>query len=218
LVEDVTNYLRNEIGNGILTQGEKLSEISLQKKFGTSRSPIREALRILEREGLVVIHPRKGAYVSNITFEDLNNITIVRANLESLAAQLAIPNLTLENLENMETLLNKMQEETQKLSVIEFTSTHNKFHESFIFACGNRILIDILSKLRRQFFRPEVTSHYFMNNIDNAYNSHLKIIKALKNRDPSEVENAVKNDIITAFSYDKGFWEKSNLTGREEET
>lgn len=217
MVEDVTNYLRNEIGSGILTQGEKLSEISLQKKFGTSRSPIREALRILEREGLVVIHPRKGAYVSNITFEDLNDITIVRADLEALAAKLAIPNLAQEDIENMEILLDKMEEETKKLSVNEYTTTHNMFHELFIFACGNRILIDILSKLRRQFFRPEVTSYYFLNNIENAFSSHLKIIEALKSRDPLEVENAVKSDIITAFSYDKNLWENENtITGREE--
>ena len=211
LVEDVTNYLRDAITSGQFRQGEKLREISLQKMFGTSRSPIREALRIVEREGLVVIRPRRGAYVSHITLEGLNDTTIVRANLEALAARLALPHITISDLKKMERLLNRMEEELKEYSISEFTTTHHEFHETFILCCKNTVLIDILGKLRRQYFRPEITSYYLSNNIENATSGHLKIIKAFKRKNPQEVENVVKDHIITALIVDKNLLDKANF-------
>ncbi|MEA2038204.1 MAG: GntR family transcriptional regulator [Thermodesulfobacteriota bacterium] len=215
LVEDVASYLRDSIVNGTLKQGEKLSETSLQKRFGTSRSPIREALRILEREGLVAIFPRRGACVSNITREDLVDTTIVRANLEALAAKLALPHITHNDLKKMERLLKNMEEELKEYSITKFTTTHHEFHETFILLCKNRVLIDILGKLRRQYFRPEVTSIYFLNNFENAASGHLKIVKAFESRDAQEVENVVKDHIITAFSDNKDLrGNENNKTGK----
>ena len=218
LVEDITSYLRKHIVDGTLRQGEKLSETSLQKRFGTSRSPIREALRILEREGLVAIFPRRGAFVSNITREDLVDTTIVRANLEALAAKLALTHITNNDLKKMERLLKNMEEELNEYSITKFTTTHHEFHETFILRCKNRVLIDILGKLRRQYLRHEVTSIYFLNNFENAASGHLKIVKAFKNRDAQEVENVVKDHIITAFSDNKYLLgNKNNKTGKGKE-
>lgn len=215
LVEDVTSYLREHIVDGTLRQGEKLSEISLQKRFGTSRSPIREALRILEREGLVAIFPRRGAFVSNITLEDLADTTTVKANLEALAARLALPHFTEKHLKKMEMLVRKMMGQLIKYSITEYTTTHHEFHDTFISLCKNKVLIDILGKLRRQYFRPEVTSIYFLNNFENAVSGHIKIVKAFESRDAQEVENVVKDHIITAFSDNKDLWgNKNNKTGK----
>ena len=215
LVEDVTSFLRNAIVSGKLMQGEKLSEPSIQKRFGISRSPIREALRVLDQEGLVVILPRRGAYVNEITLDELNYTTIVVATLEGLAASLALPLLTDKNFKKMDRLVKKMEDEVKEFSVNDYTKTHNDFHETFILPCNNRVLIDLIGKLRRRYVRPRVTSYYFVNNIDDAVKGHLRIIATLKKGDPQEVENVVKNHIMNALINDRDLWEKNMEKGNE---
>lgn len=199
LVEDVKSFLRNNIINGNFTQGEKLSETSLQKKLRISRSPIREALRILAVEGLVEILPRKGAYVKKITMEEMNNMTVVVANLEALAARLALPRLTDKHFKKMVSLVKKMEQQVRKFSTNDYTKTHNDFHETFILPCNNPILTDLVAKLRRLYVRPSITLYYFMNNIEDAVKGHLRIIDTLKKGNPQEVEDVVKNHIINAL-------------------
>ena len=78
---------------GTITSGEKLVENDLCHQFGISRSPLRECFRILESEGLIDIHPRKGTVVKELTPKDIEDVFRVRATLESLAARLAVPNI-----------------------------------------------------------------------------------------------------------------------------
>jgi DNA-binding GntR family transcriptional regulator len=215
LVEDVTSFLRNAIISGKFMQGEKLSEPSIQKRFGISRSPIREALRVLEQEGLVVILPRRGAYVNEITLDDLKATTVVVATLEGLAARLALPLLTDKNFKKMDGLVKKMEKEVREFSINDYTKTHNDFHETFVSPCNNRVLIDLIGKLRRSYVRPRVTSYYFMNNIEDAVSGHLNIIESLKKGDPQEVEDVVKNHVMNALINDRDLWEKNMEKGNE---
>lgn len=209
LVEDLTSFLRNAIVSGKLAQGEKLSETSIQRRFGISRSPIREALRVLDQEGLVVILPRRGAYVNKITLNELNDTTIVVATLEGLAARLALPRLTEKKFKKMVRLVKKMEEEVKEFAINDYTKTHNDFHETFVLPCKNRVLIDSIGKLRRRYVRPRVTSYYFVNNIEDAVKGHLRIIDTLKKGDPQEVENVVKDHIMNALINDRDLWEKN---------
>lgn len=199
LVEEISNSLREAIASGKLKQGEKLSEPRLQRIFETSRSPIREALGVLEREGLVIRIPRKGAYVSDISLEELNDTTVVVASLEGLAARLAVPLLTEWHFSQLDELIKEMEEEVTGYSINGYTITHCRFHEVFVSACGNKILIDLIGNLRKRYVRPRVTSYYFMHDIEHAVSSHVKIIDALRGGDPQEAENAVKDHILTAL-------------------
>ena len=201
IVEDVTRYLRNEIGSGKLKQGEKITERSLQQKWGISRSPIREALRILEQEGLVTILPRRGAFVSDITVDELKETIIVLATLEGLAARLALAHITEKDFKKLEQLLDKMAEEVKAFAVKEFTQTHYEFHRAFAIPCKNKLLIDLNAKLRRRHAIPKVTSYVFMRNMGVMIKSHLKIIEAMKKGNPVTVEKVVKDHLITAFKY-----------------
>jgi DNA-binding GntR family transcriptional regulator len=205
VVQDVTRYLRNEIVSGKLKGGKKLTEISLQKRWGISRSPIREALRILEQEGLVVLVPRKGAYVSEITVDELKDTTIVVAALEGLASRLALPNLKNQDFKKMRELLRKMEKEVSDFLVDGYTRTHNDFHETFVSRSKNAVLIDTLAKLRNRYVRPVVTSYYFLHNIKDAINGHLKILDALKKGDPEEVENVVRSHVLYGLAEKKDF-------------
>ena len=95
----VFNTLRSAILKGELEPGERLMEIALANKLGVSRTPIREAIRKLELEGLVIMIPRKGAEVARITEKDLRDVLEVRASLEKLAAELACERITAEEID-----------------------------------------------------------------------------------------------------------------------
>ena len=201
IVEDVTRHLRNEIASGKLKEGEKITERSLQKKWGISRSPIREALRILEQEGLVTIFPRRGAFVSNITINELQDTIIVLATLEGLAARLALVHIADKDFKKLEQLLDKMAEEVKVFAVKEFTQTHYEFHRAFVIPCRNTLLIDLNAKLRRRHAMPKVTSYVFIRNMAVMIETHLKIIEAMKEGNPVVVERVVKDHLLTAFDY-----------------
>jgi DNA-binding GntR family transcriptional regulator len=97
LVNQLTEFLTNAIIEGNLKEGQRLVENELQRTFGISRAPIRESFRILEKNGLVNTIPRRGSFVRNVTQKDVEENFPIRAYLESLAARLAVQNLTPED-------------------------------------------------------------------------------------------------------------------------
>ena len=97
----VFNTLRQAILRGEMEPGERLMEIQLAQKLGVSRTPIREAIRKLELEGLVIMIPRKGAEVAHITEKDMKDVLEVRSTLEELVVELAIKNVTDEKIEEL---------------------------------------------------------------------------------------------------------------------
>ena len=100
----VYNRLREDILSGKLKENEELREISIGEELGVSRTPVREAFRQLELEGLITIIPNKGAFVTGITGKDVKDIYMIRSHLEGLCARLACDHITDEQLEEMERL------------------------------------------------------------------------------------------------------------------
>ena len=102
LREIVSDALRQAIRDGLLPPGERLMEIPLAEELGVSRTPIREAIRILEQEGLVVMIPRRGTYVADMSLKDVTEVFELRSILEELAAELAAERITNEEIEALE--------------------------------------------------------------------------------------------------------------------
>lgn len=105
LREVVFETLRDAIRKGILKPGERLMEIHLAEQLGVSRTPVREAIRKLELEGYVIMMPRRGTYVSNLSIKDINEVFEIRTSLDSLASGLAAERITDEELEHLQRLL-----------------------------------------------------------------------------------------------------------------
>ena len=124
----VFNTLRNAILKGELEPGEKLMEKKLSEKLGVSRTPIREAIRKLELEGLVVMTPRKSAEVASITEEDLTDVLEVRRVLETLAIDLACKNITNEIISELEANLVRYNAAVKKNDRTEIATTDVEFH------------------------------------------------------------------------------------------
>jgi DNA-binding GntR family transcriptional regulator len=149
----VFNTLRQAILRGELKPGERLMEIHLAQRLGVSRTPVREAIRKLELEGLVRMIPRKGAEVAEITVKDMEDVLEVRTALEELAVKDACANITEEEIEKLKTAKAAFQAALDTGDLIACGKSDMDFHEIIYGAANNRRLIQMLNNLREQMYR-----------------------------------------------------------------
>ncbi len=201
LVEQITKVLRDKILTGVLKGGEQLLEERLKEEFGVSRTPLREAFRVLEKEGLVEILPRRGTFVKKISRQDIEQNFPVRAVLEGLAARLAYGNLTEQDIEEMEDIFSCMEEAARQRDFIEYARHHSSLHEIFISASKNDILIALLRTLRMHTLWHRYTYKYYEQDFENSLKVHRRIIDLLKQKDSSldEIEKLVREHIEMAL-------------------
>ena len=152
----VFNTLRQAILRGELKPGERLMEIQLANKLGVSRTPIREALRKLELEGLVNMVPRKGAEVADITEKSLRDVLEVRKALEELSVQLAWEKITEEEIEDLIRVAERFKDTLDDQDVTKIAEADVAFHDVIYTATDNQKLILLLNNLREQMYRYRV--------------------------------------------------------------
>lgn len=198
LVEQVVEYLTNAIIEGRYKSGQRLVENELQRRFGISRGPIREAFVILEKNGLLTNIPRKGRFVRRIDVKDLEENYIVRANLESLAARLAVPHLGPEDIERMELALSKMTEAAKEKDFKAYHQFHYEYHDVFINASKNNTLIGTLENLRRQtiWFRYSYPTAYPEYSFEYLIRVHREILDLFLTKDVDQLQDLVRKHIL----------------------
>lgn len=187
----VFNTLRRAILKGELKPGERLMEIALADKLGVSRTPIREAIRKLELEGLVVMAPRKGAKVASITERDLNDVLEVRKGMEVLAISLACKRITGEELEKLEMIEKKFQRLIESGNLTELAETDVKFHDTIYQATNNQRLVQLLNNLREQMYRYRMEYLKDIAVRRTLAEEHKAICQALRKRDEQEAQKYV---------------------------
>lgn len=191
----VFNTLRQAILKGELKPGERLMEIQLAKRLGVSRTPIREAIRKLELEGLVVMIPRKGAEVAKITEKDLRDVLEVRCTLEELAVSLAACNIKKEDVAILEEKNNAFIESIGRDNVVEMAEADVNFHDAIYALTDNARLIQILNNLREQMYRYRFEYIKDSDKRKTLVEEHKIIIEALANKDIEAVKKAVRQHI-----------------------
>lgn len=149
----VFNTLRRAIITGEFAPGERLMEISLANRLGVSRTPVREAIRKLELEGLVIMIPRKGAQVAKITEKNLRDVLEIRCVLEEFAASLACERIDEEGKQKLEMAHQAFVEAVQNNDILEIVEKDEQFHDVIFQATSNDRLITIINNLREQFYR-----------------------------------------------------------------
>ena len=152
----VFNTLRQAILRGELKPGERLMEIQLANKLGVSRTPIREAIRKLELEGLVLMIPRKGAEVAEITEKSLRDVLEVRRALEELSVQIACDKIAPEQIEELRVAAAEFEGTLKDGDVTKIAEADVRFHDIIYLATDNQKLIQLLNNLREQMYRFRV--------------------------------------------------------------
>lgn len=191
LREVVFLTLRKSILKGELQPGERLMEIQLANKLGVSRTPIREAIRMLEHEGLVVMKPRRGAQVAKITVQELDDVLEVRKSLEMLAIEKACERMTEEDMQAMRDAAKEFEYvvEDKENDVTALAEADVEFHDTIYRGTGNRRLIQILGNLREQMYRFRIEYLKDQDIRESLIEEHKEIMKAVENRD---IPNAVR--------------------------
>jgi len=191
LKDKVYQNIKLKIIRGILKPGTRLPEEELSKVMNISRAPIREAFNRLEKEGFVTIIPRKGAAVSNITAQMIEDIFEIRESLESLAVRKSIGKISIEKLEKVgESFKKFISKPANAENYIQYLTLDKKFHDLLSQNCGNKKLIELLANLQEQI-------HWLRNislkriTFTGSVREHLAIIKALKNNDEKLITKAL---------------------------
>ena len=185
----VFNTLREAILKGDLEPGERLMEIALANRLGVSRTPIREAIRKLELEGLVVMIPRRGAQVASITKKDLQDVLEVRSSLEVLATELACERINAEQLDALKGALNRFEEVLGSGDVSVIARADVDFHDVIFSSTGNARLVQILNNLREQMYRYRL--EYLKD-----FSSHARLLEeAIAARDQKNAAMIIKAHI-----------------------
>lgn len=152
----VFQTLREAILKGDLKPGEHLMELQLASKLGVSRTPIREAIRMLELEGLAVTVPRKGAEVARMTEKDMEDVLQIREALDELAVKLASQLITEEQLLELKQAMDAFESSAKSEDVKEIARADVAFHDTIYHATNNPKLESMLSNLREQIYRYRV--------------------------------------------------------------
>ncbi len=179
----VFRTLRQAILRGELRPGERLMEIHLAQKLGVSRTPVREAIRKLELEGLVIMIPRKGAVVAEITISDLEDVLEVRMALEELAIKYACRRITPEQLEELKSLSDEFKKTLYGNDVGACAQADMKFHEAIYASTGNGRLVQILNNLREQMYRYRMEYLKDRQSYSLLVREHEEILYYLEQRD-----------------------------------
>lgn len=195
----VFHTLREAILKGELKPGERLMELQLAAKLGVSRTPIREAIRMLEQEGLAVTIPRKGAEVAKMTEKDMEDVLQIRDALDELAASIACEQITKEELDDLKNTMHAFEESTQTGDLKRIAEADVRFHDIIYKATGNPKLENMLSNLREQMYRYRVEYLKDEKNYPVLVREHSEIVEGLLKKDKQKVTEAmhkhVKNQV-----------------------
>ena len=198
LREAVCETLRDAIRKGILEPGERLMEVQLADELGISRTPVREAIRKLEQEGYVIMMPRRGTYVSDISTGDVKEIFEIRSALESLAAGLAARRIEPDELETLQNLLIEIEGYIAKNDIEKIVETDIKFHGLLYKVSRNERLANIINNLKEQLARFRTLSMSYPGRLQETLEEHSEMVEAIANGDVSAARDAAEHHMERA--------------------
>ena len=195
LYEDVADRLREEIFCKNLAPGSWLDEQSLAAQFGISRTPMREAIKVLASEGLVTIKMRRGAYVTEVNRADLEQIFTILSLLEGQATKEAANKATEDELNVLDHLHHRLEKAAADRDIEQFFEINGKFHDLIQEIAGNRWMNGVIADLRKVLKLHRRDSLTSTGRIQNSLLEHREILKALLKRDELTVETLMRKHL-----------------------
>lgn len=195
----VFNKLREDILSGKYEEHEELKEVAIGEELGVSRTPVREAFRQLELEGLIQIVPNKGAYVTGITAKDVKDIYMIRSSLEGMCARLATENITTEQLEELEENVYLASFHASKGHMEQMAELDNRFHHILYEACDSKMLQKLLQDFHQYVMRVRRKTLSTKERGIASNEEHRLIMEAIKEKNANEAERLANLHMNNAY-------------------
>jgi DNA-binding GntR family transcriptional regulator len=206
---DVYNKLKHLIIFGELSPGEKLSEVELSKKLHSSRTPIREAFRQLQTEGYIDVFPNKGAFVTKLPIEKIEEIYAVISLLEGHAGELATNRITRMQIKELQKIHKKLSGHVSQNKYQDYVITNTEFHNLIMRLSGNSALIKINASLRMQVYRYRMICVVIPGHLETYILDHERILDAISRKDAvsagkfiREHVDGVKETLVNFLKHD----------------
>lgn len=190
LREMVYEELKMQILTGGIIPGTRMMEVELAEEMGVSRTPIREAIRKLEKEGLVTIEPRRGAYASRISTDDMVEILEVRQDLEGLAAELAATRMSDDQLADLRKIADNYNKAVEAGDMDSMIRHDTAFHRLIVDSCNNKILVHMVEQLQELVLRFRYIYYDNFKRAEHMPEEHRAIMEAISKKDENKAREA----------------------------
>lgn len=191
----IADMLRDMIMTGKLSEGDKVNENELCETMGISKTPLREALRVLSVEGLIRLIPNRGAFVTKPTFEEIAEMFDVMSLLEGFCAREACEKMTPKDFTRLEKLHEKLEKCAERHDQEEYIRINNQYHTLVQVIAGNRTLNQIVEGLRKKILLYRFQSLNQPGRFESSIGEHRNLLEAFRRRDPSGAETLMRKHL-----------------------
>lgn len=196
LYQEVAERLRQRIFAHELPPGSWIDEQRLAEEYGISRTPLREALKVLASEGLVTLKPRRGCYVTEISAQDLQDIFPLLALLEGRAVAEAIQQARPADIAELEALHARLEQAAQNRKIERFFETNQEFHRKLQELSGNRWMLTLVQHLRKVMKLSRLLSLSHEGRLEQSLEEHRRIMAAIRRGNIEEAEIAMRDHLL----------------------
>ena len=210
LMDTAFQQIREAIRSGKLKPGDRLVETQLAEEMQISRFPIREALRYLEKEGLVEAKPFKGTYVAQLTEQDMEELYSLRSAIEELAVRILIKSIDDDKIKILESIVDDMVQASEDENIDKMISEDLRFHQTICEMSGHRKLLDVWLNLENQLQIFLTIEKDLFENSYQYVTTHHPILEAIKSGKTRSAEKAIRDHLKLAMNVIRqGYWEKN---------
>ena len=209
--------IREAIRKGKLKPGDRLVEMQLAEEMHISRFPIREALRFLEKEGLVETKPFKGTYVAQLTERDMEELYSLRSAIEEFAVRILIKHIDEGKIDKLASIFQAMQQASKNEDLDKLIAEDFRFHQTICELSDHRKLLEVWLTLENQLRVFLTIEKQLFGNSAQFVKSHVPILKAIRERKIRPAQKAIRDHLKWAMQViRRGYWEKASELKRRE--
>ena len=209
LMSQALQEIREAIRKGKLKPGDRLVEMQLAEEMHISRFPIREALRYLEKEGLVETKPFKGTYVAQLTERDMEELYSLRSAIEAFAIRILIKHIDTEKIKKLESIFQSMQQASENDDLDKLISEDFRFHQTICELSDHRKLLEVWLTLENQLRVFLTIEKQLFGNSAQFVKSHIPILEAIQERKIRPAQKAIRDHLDWAMQVIRqGYWGK----------
>jgi len=200
LAQEAAKRIREMIRKGALKKGDRILEAPMCQAMGVSRTPLREALRILSSEGLIELIPNRGAYVAQPSIKDIGEMFYVMSILEGTCARVCVEKMDDEGLRRLDDLYRKLEQHCQAEDREKYMAVNHSFHSLVQELAGNKVLSEVIDALRQKILLYRYRQIYQPNRLKESMQEHRLLQRAFRERDPEAAERFMQEHLTRQFN------------------